>query len=446
MFQGTLTTEMRSIIAEHAAAWPAGCDVYVGCSGNLTVERVLDGLGDPPHPLHGNDVNPYSVALGLYFSGQRVDFELKPESAELMPWLPEYLDGREGTLAALMLGTRFLTWVGKPGAYYERMVKATADQWPRMHEKTVAKLLGARLRLASFYAGDVREFLAQAPTDNPVVLFPPFFAGDYEQMFKGIDEHFDWPRPDYPELDDDGKEEMIQLVADRPYWFLAVHVERPELRRHLRALVQTTNRGVPINVYSGVGARRIVKPRQETAPLLIPKLGPEELLGEQMRLHVLSGPQFSAILSQFMSKSIKPGSPLLACGVSVDRRLIGAFAYLPPKFGDAAYLMSDFPVSWSRYRRLAKLVVMAGMSSEAQLLLQRSLNRGITSMATTAFSDRPNSSKYGRGIPGMKLASRKEPAEDGVHRFQLQYNGPLGDWTLQEALQIWTKKHGGDQR
>ncbi|WP_433353410.1 hypothetical protein ACQPYV_23060 [Micromonospora saelicesensis] len=96
-----------------------------------------------------------------------------------------------------------------------------------------------------------------------------------------------------------------------------------------------------------------------------------------MAIHVLNGGQFAAVRSQFMSKTILPGSPLLACGVSVDGKLVSAFAYLPPKFDPAcAYLMSDFPVSWTRYRRLAKLIVMAAASREAQLLLQRSLSSG----------------------------------------------------------------------
>ncbi|MEE1671858.1 hypothetical protein RCR19_41305 [Streptomyces sp. WAC07094] len=88
----------------------------------------------------------------------------------------------------------------------------------------------------------------------------------------------------------------------------------------------------------------------------MPKISPGEDLGDRMTIHVLTGGQFAAIRSQFMSKSIKPGSPLIACAVAVEGKVIGAFAYLPPKFDEnTAYLMSDFPVSWTRYRRLAKL-------------------------------------------------------------------------------------------
>ncbi|WP_433358542.1 hypothetical protein ACQPYV_23055 [Micromonospora saelicesensis] len=70
----------------------------------------------------------------------------------------------------------------------------------------------------------------------------------------------------------------------------------------------------------------------------------------------------------------------------------------------------------------------------------------LTAWSTTAFTDRPNSAKYGRGIPGVKLQKRSEPAADGIHRYQLQYGGPLGDWTLAEALAEWKRRHGKDKR
>jgi hypothetical protein len=133
------------------------------------------------------------------------------------------------------------------------------------------------------------------------------------------------------------------------------------------------------------------------------KIGMGEDLGVKMTLHILTGGQFAGIRSQFMSKSIRPGSQLLACGVAVDGKLIGAFAFLPPKFDpNTAYLMSDFPVSWTKYRRLAKLIVIAASTSEAQRLLQRSLSKRLSAWSTTAFTDRPNSAKYGRGIPGVE--------------------------------------------
>ncbi|MEU6594271.1 hypothetical protein ABZ923_34550 [Streptomyces sp. NPDC046881] len=450
MFHGSIPAPLRSIIYEHAGTWP-GEDIYVGCSGNLTIERVLYSKFGSDRRLHGNDITAYSCALGWYLAGEPLDYTLREEYEETLGWLQPYLEDRSDLLATLMLGTRFLQYVGKEGVYYRRMLDATREQWPRMHEKTATKLRGLETRLGSFYAGDVRDFLDEVPADAPVVMFPPFYSGDYQSQFAPIDAAFAWPEPSFRDLDEEGKERIIEQVQDRPNWVLGLHIERPELRPQLAGVVQTANRGLPIYVYAAAGPRRIVRPRQPTEPIRMPKIGADEDLGDRMTIHVLTGGQFAAIRSQFMSKSIKPGSPLIACAVAVDGKVIGAFAYLPPKFDpNTAYLMSDFPVSWTRYRRLAKLIVMAASTKEAQLLVQRSLSKRIDGWATTAFTDRPNSAKYGRGIPGVRLqkrteASAKDPG-DGVHRYQLQYGGPLGAYDLAEALALWKKKHGSDLR
>ncbi|MBT3167531.1 hypothetical protein HTV80_31240 [Streptomyces sp. Vc74B-19] len=451
MFHGSIPAPLRSIIYEHAGTWP-GEDIYVGCSGNFTIERVLAARFGDQRRIHGNDITAYSCALGWYLSGDPLDYTLREEYEESLGWLKPYLEDRTDLLATLMLGTRFLQYVGRDGAYYERMMEATRDQWERMHDKTATKLRNLETRLGSFFAGDVRDYLDnEVPESAPVVMFPPFYSSDYQAQFAPIDAAFNWPEPSFDELTEDGKERIIEQVQDRPNWVLGLHIERPELRDKLAGVVQTANRGLPIYVYAASGPRRIVRPRQPVEPIPMPKIGADEELGDRMTIHILTGGQFAAIRSQFMSKTIKPGSPLIACGVAVDGKLIGAFAYLPPKFDpNTAYLMSDFPVSWTRYRRLAKLIVMAASTKEAQLLVQRSLSKRIDSWATTAFTDRPNSAKYGRGIPGVKLQKRTEATPkdpgDGIHRYQLQYGGPLGAYDLNEALTLWKTKHGKDLR
>lgn len=52
MFQGTIPPEARSMIRALAGDWNAP-DIYVGCSGNFTIERSLADLGVR---LHSNDV------------------------------------------------------------------------------------------------------------------------------------------------------------------------------------------------------------------------------------------------------------------------------------------------------------------------------------------------------------------------------------------------------
>ncbi len=55
MFHGSIPAPLRSIIYEHAGAWPE-TDIYVGCSGNFTIERVLHSRFDNARPVHDNDI------------------------------------------------------------------------------------------------------------------------------------------------------------------------------------------------------------------------------------------------------------------------------------------------------------------------------------------------------------------------------------------------------
>lgn len=441
MFHGSVPGDLRSIVREHGRHW-SDQQVWVGCSGNFTIERVLHGQ---VAGLHSNDVQGYSSAIGMYLADRDVPFTLKAEHRDELEWLEPYLETPAGTLATIMLGTRFLQWVGKDGLYYDRMLRAHRDQFPEVHAATVAKIEGADMSIDSYHAMDVREWLRDVvPPEDAVAMFPPFFAGDYESQFAMIDEFFDWPEPTYPELDEDGKDELVALVKDRPHWLIGLHIEREELRPFLRGKVQTSNRGVPIYVYSSGQTIRIVRPRQQVEPIPMPKIRPTDTIeaGATMKIHPLTGGQFAMIRSQFMAKSIKPGSPLLACAVSVNDRVIGAFAYLPPKFDpDVVYLMSDFPVSWSRYKHLAKLVIIAAMSSEAKQLVQRPLAHLVTAVSTTAFTQRPVSMKY-RNL--MKLTKRAD-ADDGIHQFQLQYEGAMGEWTLQDGLDMWVNRWGAEK-
>ncbi|MFJ4716781.1 hypothetical protein [Streptomyces sp. NPDC088785] len=111
-------------------------------------------------------------------------------------------------------------------------------------------------------------------------------------------------------------------------------------------------------------------------------------------LAVLTRGQFAALRSAYMNANIRPGSESLGVAVLVDKKLVGVFAYSrAPTLGNwgahlpqkpTVYMLSDFPVSTSRYAKLSKLIVMAAISREAQLLTWRHGHRRYQSLATTA--------------------------------------------------------------
>lgn len=444
MFLGSLPAAMQSILAEQVATWKRE-DIWIGCSGNLTIERTLY----PVIPrLHSNDVTIYSCALGRYFTGKPLGITMKPEALEQFPWLEPYLQTPAGLLASLMLCTRMLQGWGRKNAYYDRMRTGYRDQWPRLFEKTQKKILDADLTLASFHEGDVVDWVAEMPVSCPIMSFPPFYEGGYEIMWGDLEKAFDWEAPPYEVMGADRRAGLFEKMMQHVHWMFGSNYRLEGMDDKLRGIVQETNRNVPILIYGSGGRPRLVKPHQDTAPLLYPKLGPGDRLGDSMAIVVISSQQLNETRALYMNEDIKPADPALSFAVLVDGVLIGCFAlagFAPgshfdskiPFPGPTSYMLSDFPVAPSDYPRLSKLVVVAALSVEAQWHMSRVNSRRIRGLETTAFTNNAVSMKY-RGI--LQLLSRKKI--EGPKKFQINYGAPVGQWTASEGLQMWKKKWG----
>lgn len=110
------------------------------------------------------------------------------------------------------------------------------------------------------------------------------------------------------------------------------------------------------------------------------------------------------------------------------------------KFGDryGIYMMADFPVPHTTYRRLSKLLVMLAVSGETRQALERLQEYRMTSLRTTAFTDKPISMKY-RGV--LEVAKR---GEKNGQRF-INYEGKFNSKTWRETLREWLKKYGSQE-
>jgi hypothetical protein len=460
MFRGSLPADVQRILAEAVKAW--GTDtIYVGCSGNFTVERALSSIGDFKH--HGNDVTIYSSALGSYLAGQPFALSLKPNTP--FPWLADYMKTQEDQVATVALSTRLVDSMKTSGetkynAYYERMGGAYENQFQVMHGKTVTRLKTLEMRLVSYFHGDVMDFVDTVPQGGAFIVYPPFYAGDYTNMFKKLDLLFEWPHPSFKELTDELLKTLYEKVTSKKDWLFGTDTPQKDYQDNLIGIARTTNRGLPMYLYASHGNKRIVTPSQAAEGVMNARLSPGMEIGGKMTLSVLNYKQFQGLRSQYMNAFIKPGQATEAYGVLVDGYLVGVFAVsTAPNPGSIhepsrIYMLSDFPVAPVDYPRLAKLVLYAAMSKEAKLLYERVAKRKISMIYTTAFSKHPESMKY-RGI--LKLNNRKEKLDEGekkdknvdgnaneyyARKFELNYVGQVGTWTLQEGLALWKKKHG----
>ena len=462
MFYGSIPAEVQSMMGKIVKNWDVS-DVYIGCSGNFTVEKLICPFGK--FNIHSNDVTLYSRCLGDYHSGQPVELELSEEGCWKFPWMQKYLESDSDKVASLMLATRLVAYDDKLNHYYEKMLNEYISQWPRLHDDTKAKVEKSELSISSYYNGDVMDYIADAPREAGFISYPPFEnAGKaFVKDFAKLEKVFRFTPPEYEFFDRDLLIEFYGRIAQMKRWLFVTNIqlEDERFKPFLCGKSKTTNRGIPIYVYSNSGTVQIVTPNQATLPLNLKRLMPGEEVGGKMTLWELSSEAFQTLRSTYMNINIRPGQATLALAVMVDDKLVGVYAFAAgPTMAQwdahidtpTMYLLSDFPVAPTDYDRLAKLVLIAALSKESRILAERITRKRVKSLITTAFTSKPASMKY-RGL--FKMLSRKENSAleekwgkeiDPSNRYysqpyEINYGAAIGQWTLAEGLEMWKSKH-----
>lgn len=464
MFYGSVPAEAQAIMNKIVKAWDV-TDIYVGCSGNFTLEKFIGPLGK--FRLHSNDVTMYSQCLGAHFLREHVPLELSEEGAAQFPWLQDYMKTDVDRLATMLLCSRIVAYTDKgENPYYNMMLEESIRQFPVMHEKTVQKVSANTLTIASYYNGDAMDFVKEAPADAGFISFPPFKkAGKaFVKDFAKLEKMFKFTPPEYSYFDEELLKEYFRQIMTKKEWCFGtdMRLQGDEFTEHLKGMTKTTNRGIPIYIYASSGHPQIVTPLQTTTQANIKKFGQGMEMGNDIRLYELSNDAFQTLRSQYMNINIRPGSATLAIGVVVDGYLIGVYAFsAAPSVAQwdkhietpTVYLLSDFPVEPTDYKHLAKLVLYAALSKESKRIAERITKRRAASLVTTAFSKNPESMKY-RGL--FKVLNRKH--NDSLQKadwakdidpsnayylqpYEINYGAPMGQWTLQEGLSLWKKKH-----
>jgi hypothetical protein len=425
MFTGAINADLRSIVGEWGRKW-AGRDVYVPCSGNFTIERILRSVG--VDRLHGNDVSLYSCVVGGHLSGKEVSVHVKDERYS---WIEDYLSPGIDTISALLLCTKYFQFVERSAVYYRRMSEAYEREWERLHKATVERVSNALEGhcLESFFAGDAFDFLESVPENGVVISFPPTYAGGYERLYKKIDSVFEWESPKYVVFDGQRFNDFVERVMGRESWMISRDEEIPGMEEFLAGRVQTGQRSKAVFVYAGdKGSPRLSLPRQKIEPFPCRRLSGD--IAGPMTLAEMTQGQFNMIRSEYLSVKIIPSSAKVRLAVLCGGVLVGCMAFDRESFyPSGAYMMTDFAIRPTKYKRLSKLVLAAAISSETREYLEQSFGCRIDRIVTTAFTDNAVSMKY-RGL--FDVMNRKE----GL----VNYVAPAAKWSLGEGFSWWMEK------
>lgn len=451
-FLGVVHANARQILASYIPYLPP--HAHIVCSGNFSIETTLR-LNGYSGLITGCDVSLYTCSLGAALAGGldiplSVNADLFPELAPLA----DFLGDQDGRAAAVAVALDALEFHRQTTAYARRNYAAYVRRLPELCEKTKGRIAKKRVevRLNEFHPQDGWVRVSMIPTDGQhvIITFPPTYSKGYERMYRLLGELFRWDPPLYRELTS-GVEFAAQIKETGCPWIIGAEKPTPELEALLGRPIAIAPRGsgVSISFYSNLPALQARVMRRETntrEPGFARLTDRDEITAaSRLSIHRIEGPEANYIRAMYSSIAVNQSEGAFNYGVAVDGKLIGVVTYHLPSLQqiepdgkgsreECLYMIADLAIASDRYPRLSKLVVMAAASAEMQQDLERRLIRRCTWSTTTAFSKHPASMKY-RGI--FELHSRKE-APNG---FRLNYFARMGQYTLQETLDRWIKKH-----
>ena len=426
-FIGSINAETRRWLGNQGPAFD-GRQVYVGCSGAFTVELILS-KASPKVKLWGNDVSLYSAVLGAYLAGQTFRLEVREEK---FAWLEPYLADEEGKAAAVMVLFEMLKFEKDKNFFQHRHWVHYMNTFADFHQGTMAKLRERKkeIRLEAYTSRDIYDLLDEIPQGAVVIAFLPTYAGGYERMFKRLGEIFKWDEPSYGMIDEDRKKRILTKMMERDYLYLD---DREWKGLPLVALVRKA-RMKPVYIYSNMTAlhRGVMKQQRHSEFVPFARLGDEDKITPASKLVI--APTTNRVVNYYRDVYLSKGVGIPADGevplvLAVDGKVFGFLIYSRMQGGGDVYLLADFVVNSTRYRRLAKLLLLVTQTREVRRLLEEKFFLEIPKCRTMVFTDKPVSMKY----RGLYELARRDPGK-------LVYETQLGIHDLKEVIPLWLKK------
>jgi len=448
MFQGTLPQSCIKIVGKLVEEWNVD-RIYVGCSGNFTIERSISKI--TKCPITSNDVTIYSSYIGQFFAGQSLDgLRIREEFTGKYKLFSKYMDTDVDKIATMLIAADMLSYDRK-GIYFERMYKAYTEQFPEIHKKLKKKLQEAKTNIDSFYCGDVMDLLDSIGPNDGFISFPPFYSGGYERMWKKLESVFFYEKPEYTEFDPDVViTQFVGKVKKLNNFCICMERQISELSEY-EVGQSVTAKGKAIFIYGKSSQKHFIETRiKETNGAPIKKIWPDYKLTGKIGIKRLTVDQFIENKALYLSKRvISDANPHIMFGLFDGDRCFGffglanniMFGYPSQYEGPNIFLMCDFAVAPTCERHLSKLVLCCALSKEVLIIAERVAGKKINLMNTNVFSKNPVSMKY-RGIFELAGSNILEKDENGRPTlYDLSYVAKPGQWTLQEGYELWRRKY-----
>lgn len=437
MFIGAINSKIKSLLFTERQIFKDR-RICVGCSGNFTVEQILQGMGCQ---IWSNDIALYSSLIGNYLA----DKEMRLEIAEGgYHWLEPYVAaGGISRIAAVFLLFEMLK--NEKGNHLAaiRLYEHYKKNFASFHATSCVKIKAAldAIQIENYTTMDVYELYRGLGAEWLRVAFLPTYVGGYEKLYARLEQILGWDAPKYEMLTKERYEETIQFMRRGDFLYLADYDRQED---GLFAVVKT-GRMKNVYLYSNLPFKKsyIMPVSKSTRSDIhyLPdsyKIGPQSVLS----FRKTDNARLNYYKDVFLKKGIDHTTGLSPLLVLLDGYLFGFLMFDVIRYGmdqdksvRGVYLLSDFIIAHP-IEKLSKLVLLATKTIELQEILKAKFLQSCEFILTTAFTDKPVSMKY-RGVYQLQkrvAASAKGPAF-------LQYTTECGKITCKEAVQTWIKKY-----
>lgn len=431
MFVGSINSKIRNLIFTEKKLFSER-NICVGCSGNFTVEQILQGLDCK---IWSNDIALYSSLIGNYLAGKSMRAEIEDPA---YAWLTPYMeDAGIGRIAAVSLLFEMLKQEKANNLQQIRMFDHYRDNFETYHQRSVVKISETleKIKINDYSSRDVYALYRDLPLDWIRIAFLPTYVGGYEKLYSRLEKIISWDAPQYEMLTPERYEETVAFMRLGKYLYLADYDRNED---GLFAIVKT-GRLKNIYLYSNIEFKKsFIMPYAKYTKSNFALLPDNHVITEDSKIlfQKASNDQLNYYKNLFLKKGIEYTTGMSPLMVFLDGYLFGFLLFDVIRYGmdqdkatKGVYMLSDFVIA-SPINKISKLLLLCTKTKELQELLKGKFLQAVEFILTTAFTDKPVSMKY-RGV--YNLMKRGEGF--------LQYTTEVGKITTAEAVKTWIKKY-----
>lgn len=433
MFVGTTPEEIR-ILLQDVLKDRKGEDVFVGCSGNFSTDKVLAGMG---FKVHSNDVSLYSKLIADIVMG--TDTEVKVIDSDLINVFSQWEESKYKKLVQVMFAMRLSKFVKRKNDYEREFYHNFIVNAKGYYEKTVTKMeknqqLG--FQISSFSYCDFIEHLKTKKPNQIGISFPPTYKGGYEKMFQYVEDSFNYKRAKYAMFDPAKAENTFLELLEQGENIIYSDRENEKLQNYEIAKAYLGHGKNTVYIYSSlVNTKKkyyIEKSKKAlTTKYKIIDINKQFDENTNIEIEPCQLKDVNYFKSFFMSAKVDYSEGgdfalvLLADGeafgfVSFNKQL-STFSQI--------FIHSDFVVN-SVMPKLSKLLILLLKSKEVQRQIIRFYKHYYLGLRTSVYTQKPVSMKY-RGVFNL----------DKRDKGKLIYSADFTKETAKEIYLLWLKKY-----